>query len=146
MRGANSQRRNHSKVFDLHFQYLKHVETQTRLPAFSVAHDNYLNISTSALRLHQRFKRHIPIPLPEGFEASVYLRLNPDVALAAMSAEDHYRFHGKRERRAYLIALPKDFEAQTYLALNPDVAQAGIDPLIHYTLHGVQENRRYQST
>ncbi len=85
-----------------------------------------------------------PLPLPAGFEASAYLRLNPDVARAGMSAEDHYRLHGKREGRAYLIALPKDFDAQTYLELNPDVARAGVAADLHYVMHGIKENRRYR--
>jgi hypothetical protein len=63
-----------------------------------------------------------------------------------MSAEEHYRRHGAKERRPFCIKVPADFDPTLYLALNPDVAQAGIDPLIHYTLHGVQENRRYQTT
>ena len=61
-----------------------------------------------------------------------------------MSAEDHYRFHGKHEGRKYLLTLPKDFEAQTYLALNPDVAQAGVAADLHYAMYGVKENRRYR--
>lgn len=144
LRGVDSQIRNHAETFDLHFQYLKHFESDGPLPAYSVAHDNYLSISTGAPLLHKRFKRHIPIPLPEGFEASVYLRINPDVAASGMSAEDHYRFHGKRERRAYLISLPRDFDARTYLELNPDVAQAGVAADLHYFVHGVKENRPYR--
>jgi pimeloyl-ACP methyl ester carboxylesterase len=142
--GVNSQTRDHAEIFDLHFQYLKHFESDAPLPAYSVAHDNYLSISTGAPLLHKRFERHIPIPLPEGFDAAVYLRLNPDVALSGISAEDHYRFHGKRERRAYLISLPKDFDPWTYLELNPDVTQAGGAADLHYFVHGVKENRPYR--
>jgi predicted alpha/beta hydrolase family esterase len=49
-------------------------------------------------------KRHTSIPLPHGFEASIYLRLNPDVAQSGMSAQDHYRLHGAKENRPYLYA------------------------------------------
>ena len=144
MTGVNSETRDHAEIFDLHFKYLKHFESEAPLPAFSVAHDNYLNISTGATRLHQRFKRHIPILLPEGFETSVYLKLNPDVALSGMSAADHYRLHGKRERRPYLMILPEDFDPHVYLALNPDVAQAGVPADLHYFIHGIKENRVYR--
>ena len=110
----------------------------------SVAFDNYLKISTGALPLHKRFESHIPILLPDGFEASVYFKLNPDVALSGMTAEDHYRLHGKRERRVYRMALPKDFDAQTYLTLNPDVARAGVAADMHYIVYGLKECRPYR--
>jgi predicted alpha/beta-hydrolase family hydrolase len=103
-------------------------------------------ITTGTPSLHRQFARHIPIPLPEDFHAATYLRLNPDVLRSGMSAEEHYRRHGAKERRPFCIIVPTGFDPTLYLALNPDVAQAGVDPLIHYTLHGVQENRRYQTT
>jgi len=90
------------------------------------------------------FEGHLYLSLPEGFEASVYFRLNPDVAQSGMSAGDHYRVHGRRERRPYLITLPKDFDARTYLELNPDVAQSRVAADLHYAVYGVKENRRYR--
>jgi len=101
-------------------------------------------LPVTKIEKHEQVERNIPTTLPKGFEASAYLRLNPDVAHSGMSAEDHYRFHGKHEGRNYLITLPKDFEAQTYLALNPDVAQAGVAADLHYAVYGVKENRRYR--
>ena len=142
---ANSAARR-AAIFDLHFQYLRRFPTESLENAPPIAQDYYLNITTGAPSLHRRFERHIPIPLPEDFHAATYLRLNPDVLRSGMSAEEHYRRHGAKERRPFCITVPAGFDPELYLALNPDVAQAGIDPLIHYTLHGVQENRRYQST
>lgn len=132
-------------IFDLHFQYLKRFPTEGLENAPPITQDYFLNIATGAPSLHRRFEQHISIPLPEDFQAAIYLRLNPDVLQSGMSAEEHYRRHGAKERRPYCITLPAGFEPEIYLALNPDVAQADIDPLIHYTLHGVQENRRYQT-
>ncbi len=142
---ANSAARR-AAIFDLHFQYLKRFPTESIQNAPPITQDCYLNIATGAPSLHRRFERYIPIALPEDFDAATYLRLNPDVLQSGMSAEEHYRRHGAKERRPFCIKVPAGFDPTLYLALNPDVAQAGIDPLIHYTLHGFQENRRYQTT
>ncbi len=136
----------HAAIFDLHFQYLRRFPTNGFENSPPIAQDYYLNIATQSSSLHRRFERLIPSPLPEGFHAATYLRLNPDVLQSGISAEEHYRRHGAREHRPFCISVPEDFDPALYLALNPDVAQAGIDPMIHYTLHGVQENRRYQAT
>ena len=142
---ANSAARR-AAIFDLHFQYLRRFPTEGLENAPSIAQDHYLNIATGAPSLHRRFERHIPIPLPEDFHAATYLQLNPDVLQSGMSAEEHYRRHGAKERRPFSVTVPAGFDPGLYLALNPDVAQAGTDPMIHYTLHGAQENRRYQTT
>jgi hypothetical protein len=144
LNGVGGQTKQHTEIFDLHFQYLKHFQVKQDAQS-SLGHDNYLNISTGAQNLQTRFEPHIPIPMPQGFEASVYLRLNPDVAQSGVSAEDHYRLHGKRERRSYLMSLPVDFDSQSYLDLNPDVAQAGVPADLHYLLHGIKENRPYRT-
>ena len=44
-------------------------------------------------------------PLPEDFDASEYLRLNPDVAMAREDAASHYKKHGRKEQRRYRATL-----------------------------------------
>lgn len=39
--------------------------------------------------------------LPEGFDSSVYLKLNPDVAAAGVDPVEHFLRHGAQEGRAY---------------------------------------------
>jgi ectoine hydroxylase-related dioxygenase (phytanoyl-CoA dioxygenase family) len=52
------------------------------------------------LRIEQRIKREQRLAqLPEGFDASLYLAANLDVAAAAVDAIDHYLDHGRAEKR-----------------------------------------------
>lgn len=83
-------------------------------------------------------------PLPADFDPSEYLRLNPDVARSGVEAVNHYRKHGRKERRLYRYAPPEDFDPAAYLRLNPDVASNGWDAATHYALSGRRENRPYK--
>lgn len=123
-------------AFQLHFQYLKAPP--------SLGDYDYFEISAGALSLRDRFTPRILAPLPKDFDASSYLRLNPDLAEAGIEAVWHYQRHGAAEQRRYQIELPDDFDPVTYLELNPDVAGAGIDGALHYVLHGQAEGRVFR--
>jgi glycosyltransferase involved in cell wall biosynthesis len=93
--------------------------------------------------------------LPEGFDSTAYLILNPDVASAGADPVHHYLSYGRHEGRAYSRcdtalsedvdsqALPEGFDPRAYLILNPDVAANGADPVQHYLTYGRHEGRAY---
>ena len=71
------------------------------------------------------------------FDASWYLKQNPDVARAGLNPLMHYLSSGAAEGRD-----PHPlFDASWYLDCNPDVAQAGLNPLIHFLNCGGVEGR-----
>lgn len=75
-----------------------------------------------------------------GFDAALYLAMNPDVAAAGYSTdtvEAHYVAFGIAEGRAASAF----FDTAGYLARNADVAAAGADPLRHYHEFGWLEGR-----
>ncbi|WP_170296042.1 glycosyltransferase [Azospirillum brasilense] len=72
------------------------------------------------------------------FQASYYLKRNPDVAASGIDPLIHYAVHGWREgRKPHPL-----FEPRFYLEGNPDVAASGTDPLTHYVVHGWREGRK----
>jgi len=71
------------------------------------------------------------------FDATYYLKQNPDVAAAGVDPLTHYETYGWQEGRN-----PDPyFNTNYYLNQNPDVAAAGIDPLLHYEQYGWKEGR-----
>lgn len=84
------------------------------------------------------------------FDEAAYLKLNPDVANAGISAELHYAENGFAEGRETEIrddqTINTNFDAADYLALNHDLFQAfGWDFAAaeqHYNHHGASEGRR----
>ena len=75
-----------------------------------------------------------------GFDATNYLRANPDVAAAGLEPLGHYLRIGAAEGRDPMPPL-NGFDPALYLAANPDVAAAGIDPVAHYLSFGRAERR-----
>jgi predicted Zn-dependent protease len=73
------------------------------------------------------------------FDATAYLRANPDVAASGMDPWTHHAAHGWREGRDGGAWFDDGF----YLARNPDVAAAGIDPLSHWLSFGNAEGRAF---
>jgi hypothetical protein len=80
-----------------------------------------------------------------GFDTTLYLIHNPDVAAAGVDPFEHYLTHGAAEgRQAYQAVgqtIVGGFDAEYYLWHNPDVAAAGVDPLAHYNAYGWHEGR-----
>lgn len=71
------------------------------------------------------------------FNASWYLRRNPDVAQAGVSAAEHFLRHGCSEGRN-----PSPFfNVRDYYRRNPDVARNGMNALVHHLRHGRREGR-----
>lgn len=79
-----------------------------------------------------------PTPL---FDASYYLRQNPDVLFAGQDPLTHFLRHGWKEGRHPGPA----FNLQRYCSDNPDVQAAKINPLLHYIRYGAQEGRALYS-
>lgn len=68
-------------------------------------------------------------------DAAYYLKSNPDVAAAGLSATQHYENWGWTEGRD-----PDPlFDTKFYLAERPDVAAAGMDLMLHYEQYGWRE-------
>jgi hypothetical protein len=102
-------------------------------------------------------------PLPEGFDAAVYLEMNPDVHEAAKQSGEpldvyavrHFQELGSKEGRAFAPAagpaLPEGFDAAIYLERNPDIHEAAKqsgEPLDVYAVRhfqelGIHEGRAY---
>jgi subtilisin-like proprotein convertase family protein len=83
----------------------------------------------------------VPASLSDiGFDAALYLAMNPDVLAAGYTTEtayDHFVTFGileGREANAF-------FDTAGYLATYQDVAAAGVNPLAHYFQIGWQEGR-----
>jgi len=75
-----------------------------------------------------------------GFDAELYLAMNPDVEAAGYTtatAYDHYAAFGIDEGRAANAF----FDTAGYRATFQDVAAAGVNPLEHYYEFGWQEGR-----
>jgi hypothetical protein len=103
-------------------------------------------------------KRHAPNIIkayaPKGFDALVYLHLNPDVESFVNDSSDkeeatiaHFLNFGEDERRSFI---PSTFDPESYLALNPDVASLARtwrDPAAFAVRHNLilapHENRPY---
>jgi glycosyltransferase involved in cell wall biosynthesis len=93
--------------------------------------------------------------LPDEFDPTAYLMLNPDVAASGVDPVHHYLNYGRHEGRAHSRsdvarlgdvhgdALPNGFDRAAYLILNPDVAANGADPAHHYLNFGRLEGRAY---
>lgn len=96
---------------------------------------NNKRVSLSSYFRGAQFRDVSPHPL---FDASEYLRANPDVADAQVNALRHYLEYGWREGRNP----HRYFNNDWYLAQNPDVLIAGwINPLDHYLKFGWREGR-----
>lgn len=91
--------------------------------------------------------REVPAAgLDDVFNATRYLQLNPDVAAAGATAEDHFRQFGQREGRN-----PGGFfDPRVYLDDNPDVRDAverGLTTAVdHFLAHGQFEGRNPNGT
>jgi subtilisin-like proprotein convertase family protein len=75
-----------------------------------------------------------------GFDAALYLAVNPDVAAAGHTADTayvHYLTFGIGEGRAANAF----FDTRGYLARYSDVAEEGVNPLRHYYEFGWKEGR-----
>lgn len=100
--------------------------------------------------------------LPQDFNSSRYLQLNPDVDAAGADPVQHYLSHGRAEGRLFaepaaaavteeaeaagapgLEELPPGFDGKLYLQLNPDLLAIDVDPAQHYRLHGRSEGRPF---
>ena len=85
------------------------------------------------------------------FDASWYLRQNPDVAASGVDPFVHYALHGAAEGRAPspsvlladqpLVESSGAFDPQWYLATYPEVGRSGLAPLAHFCLYGFQQNK-----
>jgi hypothetical protein len=84
--------------------------------------------------------------LPPDFNATQYLRLNPDLEGLAIDLETHYLWNGRAEGRLYKINVPADFDPIQYLALNLDLPFGVSEADLHYTRHGQREKRPYLNT
>ena len=71
------------------------------------------------------------------FDTDYYLKNNPDVKLAGVSAIKHYLFYGGLEGRNPSAK----FDSQFYLQQNSDVAKSEINPLVHFLKYGKFEGR-----
>lgn len=96
--------------------------------------------------LHRKNERKLKAELPIDFDATAYLELNPDVAMAGVDPAKHYSEFGHAEGRRYRYTaeLPADFDPEIYLALHPDVKKAKQNPAFHYRTHGGLEGRSYR--
>ena len=71
------------------------------------------------------------------FDASYYLRQNPDVAGAGVDAAWHFAARGGFEGRS----ASERFDTAWYLSAYPDIAAAGVHPFEHYITQGIREGR-----
>ena len=71
------------------------------------------------------------------FDASFYLRENPDVASSKTDPATHYLIQGFREKRQP----SRLFDGVRYLEENQDIAELGTNPLVHWLTVGKSENR-----
>lgn len=71
------------------------------------------------------------------FDASFYLRHNPDISAEGVDPLRHFLQSGWHERRDPNSA----FSVSYYLDANPDVRDAGINPFWHYLVAGKAEGR-----
>lgn len=122
--------------------------------------DGALNDFLTAHFVNFGFSEGRRYELPSDFDASVYLRLNNDLANASSKLPDrnyfaisHYIQFGENESRAYKVTLPANFASEDYLALNPDLGKAASTKNIfersqfakdHYISHGFFEGRRFK--
>jgi hypothetical protein len=72
------------------------------------------------------------------FDREWYVRVYPDVAVAAVDPLEHWCQFGWREGRNPNLY----FGTTWYLHRNPDVAAAQLNPLLHYVRHGDREGRQ----
>ncbi len=71
------------------------------------------------------------------FDEALYLKNNPDVALAKVDPLVHYLRYGGFEGRD----LPPHFYSKWYLDTYEDVRKSGLNPLVHYLKYGKQDGR-----
>lgn len=71
------------------------------------------------------------------FDASYYLRANPEVRERGTDPLTHYLTTGWRTGRDPA----GNFDTDYYLRANPDVAASGLNPLVHYVENGRAEGR-----
>ena len=85
------------------------------------------------------------------FDPALYLKLNPDVAVAGESPLIHYIRHGRAEGRPLpdvdtrtinLFRACNLFDPAFYMEFYPDTVRAGYEPLDHYIRFGGKEGRR----
>ncbi|WP_319496812.1 hypothetical protein [uncultured Cohaesibacter sp.] len=72
------------------------------------------------------------------FDASFYMKYNPDVVGAGVDPLRHYLDIGWKEGRDP----SPDFSTLYYLDSYPDIAEAGINPLLHWVTAGQSEGRK----
>jgi len=99
--------------------------------------DRFLDRVKSRTRA-RAFKHDVALLEQSGlFDASWYLRQNPDVAEHHADPVWHYLLSGAREGRD-----PGPmFSTSGYLEIYPDVAAQGVNPLLHYVKFGRAEGR-----
>lgn len=76
----------------------------------------------------------------ELFDASHYLKWNPDIRRANMSPFQHYMQKGWKENHRKSPS-PK-YDMNKYLRVYRDVAKANINPIKHFIVKGISEGRR----
>lgn len=104
---------------------------------------DYFDITAGPETFSEIFSIKLLPEIPESFDPTTYLKLNPDVALQNLDPVWHWQHYGALENRPHHMNLPFGFNANTYLELNPDVAAAGMEADYHYIFHGERENRAF---
>ncbi|MDM8553171.1 glycosyltransferase [Desulfococcaceae bacterium HSG7] len=90
------------------------------------------------LSFYYQFERQHKLIRASGlFDASYYLKQNPDVLQSEQDVLAHFIEKGGREGRNPCVL----FDATYYLKCNPDLDESGMNPLIHYIHFGANEGR-----
>lgn len=121
----------------------KYEVTDPEIDLFvNIKHD-YFDITAGPETFSEIFTIKLLPEIPESFDPTTYLKLNPDVAQQNLDPVWHWQHYGALENRPHHMNLPFGFNANTYLELNPDVAAAGMEAGYHYIFHGERENRAF---
>jgi SAM-dependent methyltransferase len=89
--------------YDLHQQIPQWAPFDVRVHRFADAAHGILGEYTEVIVCRKRaeiVKKDQP-PIPNGFNAETYIRLNPDLAAAGVSGVDHWSQHGRFEGRRW---------------------------------------------
>ena len=128
-------------------------EIDTNLyPYFFINNDEFIYNCTTTTNLYSILNSNniryfsIKNDLPEGFNITIYKKLNKDlVNLSDENIYKHYMIHGKIENRQYLYNFPNGFNITAYKNLNVDLSHFNEDELYdHYITIGYKENRLYK--